>query len=227
MNTIKRHARALVALGFVAAAVATPILFGACTPGDQITASESDVVITAYDNQFNFGVLNTFTVLDTIVELGDSTKGGDQIDHSDDQEILGWIQQGFEKAGYTWVDPSTVDSLNVPDFIIQVGVTTQDFYSVYSYWPGYPAYGWCWYCWGGWYPYYPSTGVSYAYTTGTLITVMTNPHKDPDQANQVVSSPWQGAINGVINDSGSSITSRLQSSINQMFAQSPYLKRVQ
>lgn len=227
MNTIKRHARALLALGFVAAAVATPVLFGACTPGDQITASESDVVITVYDNEFNFGVLNTFTVLDTIVELGDSTQSGDDYDHSNDAAILAQIQQGFENAGYTYVDPSTVDSLNVPDFIVQVGVTTQDFYSVYSYWPGYPGYGWCWYCWGGWYPYYPSSGVSYAYSTGTLVTVMTNPNDYADQGNNVVGSPWQGFINGVTNDTASSIQSRLKTDINQMFVQSPYLKRVQ
>jgi len=221
MNTLKRHARAVIALGFVAAAVATPMIFGACTPGNEITASESDIVLTLYDNEYNFAALNTFTMrLDSVMHLTDDGTDDSNLSRDNDVEILALIQGNFEDRGYTWVDPATIVDGSEVDFVVLVAATTTSFYNIYSTWP---CWGWSWYCGGGWGAGWPSTGVSYAYSTGTLITLMTDPDESPDPQD-FVPTKWQGAINGVLNDTASNVQSRLQRDIDQMFTQSPYLK---
>ena len=110
---------------------------------------------------------------------------------------------------------------NGADFIVLLGATTVDNYYLYL---GYP---WCWYypcCapgWGCWYP--PSVGASYAYTTGTLITLMVNPDTTGVSQNDDSQIMWSGAINGILNDTDEGIQMRLQRDIPQMFSQSPYL----
>ena len=222
MHTIKRHARALFALGLVAAAVATPMIFGACTPGNEITASESDVVITLYDNEYNFAALNNFTMrLDSVMHLTEDGSDDPSLSRDNDTAVLAQIRSNFEARGYTWVDPSTITDGSEIDFAVLVGATSTSFYSIYSAWP---CWGWSWYCGGGgWYGGYPSTGVSYAYSTGTLITLMTDPDESVNPE-EFVPTKWQGAINGILNDTDSNIQQRLTRDIDQMFEQSPYLK---
>jgi hypothetical protein len=221
MNTIKRHARAVIALGFVAAAVTTPMIFGACTPGSEITASESDIVLTLYDNEYNFAALDTFTMrLDSIIHITDTGEDDPSLSRDNDVAILAQIRTEFEDRGYTWVDPATIVDGSEIDFAVLVGATTTSFYNIYSTWP---CWGWSWYCGGGWYGGWPSTGVSYAYSTGTLITLMTDPDESVDPED-FVPTKWQGAINGILNDTSSNVSQRLTRDIDQMFTQSPYLK---
>jgi len=66
-------------------------------------------------------------------------------------------------------------------------------------------------------------GVSYAYTTGTLIVDMADPNK-PNEENKTYPNYWRGVVNGVLDDTESSKVRRFTDSINQLFIQSPYLQ---
>jgi hypothetical protein len=196
------------------------VLYGACTPGSDITASESDVVVTHYDTKYNFGSVKYYAMPDSIVDLtADPDDPGDPLISPDkEQEILSLIRSNFTDRGYVQVD--TNDAVNPPQFAVIVAAQAVDNYSVYSYYPWYP-WGWWGYYW--WY-YPPTVGVSYAYTLGTLFIQMGEfaPY-DPDE-DEPKTAYWMAAQNGVLNDSSSNLENRFTTGINQMFDQSPYLK---
>lgn len=210
-TTTGKRARLAIGFGALFAAAAFPFIFASCAPGNDITASESDVVVTLYDNAFDFNSIKNYFMPDTIVHLsGDSQDDDDpNLDRSNDSFILSEIESQLSALNYVR-QPTTSGA----DFIVSLGATSTDFYSIYSYWP-------CYYCGGCcWYPYYPSTGVSYAYSTGTLIVLMSDVAFDGNDGSAV---HWSSAINGVLNDSASSVRLRLDSTIDQIFEQSPYL----
>ncbi|MEE9602435.1 MAG: DUF4136 domain-containing protein [Thermoguttaceae bacterium] len=214
MNKTGKRMRIVIGVTLIAAAAAFPFIFASCTPGDSITASESDVVATLYDNTFDFNSIKNYFMPDTILHLtGDPDVVDDpNLNRSNDVFIRGEIVRHLADLGYVRVAAGAN-----PDFIVTLGATSTDTYSVYSwypgwYYPGYPSY---------WYPNYGYTSVSYAYTTGTLIVVLADEKADP--ANGLVDVWWNGNLNGVLNDSSVSIRTRLTSGIDQMFEQSPYL----
>jgi hypothetical protein len=195
-------------------------IYGACTPGSEITASESDVVVTQYDTKFGFGSVKHYAMPDTIIDLtADPDKPGDPlISEENEQKILTLVRDEFAKRGYVRVD--TNDTVNPPEFAVIVSAQAVDNYNMYSYSPWSP-YGWWGYYW--WY-YPPTVGVSYAFTLGTLFIQMGEYAPfDPD-AGEPRSAYWMGAQNGVLNDSSSNLEKRYTNGIIQMFDQSPYLK---
>lgn len=195
-------------------------IYGACTPGSQITASQSDVIVTLYNNDFNFGSVKYYAMPDSIVLLtGDPDDPGDPlISPEGEQQILSLVESNFADRGYARVD--TNDAVNPPQFAVVISAQAVDNYNLYSYYPYYP-WGWWGYYW--WY-YPPSVGVSYSFTSGTLFIQM-GPFAsfDPDSSS-AKSAYWMGIQNGVLNDTSSSLKSRFTNGINQMFEQSPYLK---
>jgi hypothetical protein len=107
--------------------------------------------------------------------------------------------------------------------IVPSGIISKNV-SVY-YWYPYPGYGWGWgypgYGWG--YPgYYPPVPYYSSYTTGTLRMEMFNPNDirvvKGDTINPVY---WTAGINGILS---SNTTTRITSTIDQAFKQSPYLQ---
>jgi len=192
-------------------------LYGACTPGNEITASESDVVVTHFDTKFDFGTVKYYSMPDTVIELtADPDKPGDPLlSEENEQKILALVEDEFLKRGYVKVD--TNDTVNPPEFGVVVSAQAVDNYSIYSYPSG--CY-WGYYCW-----YYPPTiGASYAFTLGTLFIQMGEfAHFDPDDSDSKTAY-WMGAQNGVLNDTSANLERRFRDGIKQMFEQSPYLK---
>jgi hypothetical protein len=229
VSTMRRLVRkrwtTVFSVGLAGCVAAALLALASCTPGSEITVQESDVVATLYDSNVNFGAIKTFAMPDSIVAL--DSPDTPREDTSNDDEILSLIAANLETRGYTRVEES---SPTPPDVMILVGVTTGTQWYYDSYYPWYPGWGWYggWSWWGYWgagyggyYP--PYGGVSYAYSTGTLLVAMA----DPNEANiedKTIPVYWFGAINGVLDDTKASLENRVEDSINQMFQQSPYLK---
>jgi hypothetical protein len=212
---MKRRAHVLVP---VVVLIVAAVYLGACTPGSEITASESDVVVTVYDNKFNFGAALNYAMPDSIFHLtGDEDNpDSDLISRENDAEILALVESNFEKRGYTKVDPTAN-----PDFQVLVAVTAVEVWGVYSYYPWTPWYpGYPWY---GWY-YPPTVGASYQYTLGTLVIQMGEFFEDIPGEGETPAAYWMAAINGVMDDTAQNRERRLTDGINQSFTQSPYLK---
>lgn len=225
LNTGRKRLRSLSPVILLVIGIAASFLLSSCTPESDLPTPESDVVITLYNQQVDFGAITTFAMPDTIIHLvaeGDS----DQLSRKYDQAILSLIATNLEARGYVRIDEGSPD---VPDVLVLAGASALEFWYWYSYYPGddwswYPGWGW----WGG-YPGWdwsyppPSYGPAYAYTLGTLFVTMVDPNK-PDAGNTMITTCWLGVCNGLLNPAGPSKLARLSDSINQLFTQSPYLR---
>jgi hypothetical protein len=213
---LSRRAFLLVPLGLLLIAA----VYGACTPGSEITVAESDVVLTLFDKDFNFGAVKTYAMPDSIYHFtGDPDTSGPAGKY--DQDMLALIESNFEKRGYTRVaDPGTT----TPDFSVVVAAVETETWNVYSYYPWNPWYPWYPY-WGWYYP--PYYGTSYAFTLGTLIIQMGEFAENPPDDEAQKTAYWYAAANGVLDDTEKNLVRRFTDSINQAFDQSPYLKSEQ
>ena len=219
-NTSRRSRHRVLVLVAVSLGAAS-LALSSCTPGSELTAQQSDVVVTIRNPNVDFGAIKTYVMPDTIVHIVAEGED-DNISRKYDEAILDLIAANFGARGYERIDE---DPQNPPDALVLVSVTTIDYWYWYSYPPGgwwgwYPGWGW----WGG-YPGWgyppPGWGTSYAYTTGTLFVDMVDPEETEDEE---VLLYWEGVCNGILSSSESSNVSRFTDSINQMFEQSPYLR---
>lgn len=205
--------------------LSTFLLFCGCYPQENVNTSEYDIVVTNYNQNFNFNSLSSFALPDSIVLISDQTTATTPVflNKATTTLILNQIATNLTNMG--WINKSN-DTANASVIILPTvfQTTTVNYYYPYSYWgwyyPGYyPGYGWGYpgYGYGG----YPMTS---SYQTGSLLMQMT--YRNGIEAGSVPIL-WTGLINGLINSGGStstsSVNSRIVTDINQAFTQSPYL----
>ena len=201
----------------------------ACYPGDgPQNVQDVDVVLTMYDEDVNFASFQTWAMPDTVLHLSsDTLENIIELPRVHDDLILDLVASNMAAAGYTReLDPQT----NGADLIMLVGAIGVERTEYWVY------YDW-WYYWGyypGWgYPGYPSYGPGYGYyyppayvgsTTfeqGSVVLTLVDPSQGDGERIPVV---WTGAVAGLLSES-SVPESRITSTINQAFTQSPYLGR--
>ena len=198
----------------------TFLLLCGCYPQENGYVNEYDLVATNYDKEFNFSANKTYALPDSIVLVSEQTLSGEPVfvDHATATLILNQIRTNLNNYGWTETDSLSAAIVLLPSAFKNTNVY---YYYDWSYWgwyyPGYfPGYGWGYPGYG--YPYPVAT----SYQTGTLFMQMT--YKAGIEASSVP-VVWTGVINGLLNSGGSSsVNSRITSTINQAFTQSPYLK---
>ena len=213
--------------------VSIPVLFFSCYPGGIEYYNETDIVVTQYDDNFDFASNQNYFMPDTIHHVVEEGKE-DDVDRSYDDEILAKIASHMATAGYTRfesdeiADSILVDSANV---VLTVVVTSTE-YSGIGYIPGgggwwgwYPGWGWG----GGYYPgypWYPGYGwgypYSYSYSTGSLFIEMID-EDGIDHFDEVLPVTWQATINGLLSGDAENMQWRVDRAIDQCFEQSQYL----
>jgi hypothetical protein len=198
----------------------------ACYPGGATDVADFDLVITLYDENFDYSALETYAMPDSVKEFPDSTQ---TIDPTTEQLILQLVADNMAKYGYKRIitpDTNVVDS--IPDVVVLCRALTQDYaafttYPWWGYWGG-------WY--GGWYPPYPGWGWGYppggvsvsTFTVGALLIDMAPGRPDPDdEAAETLQGVWGAGMNGVLSNSLQADQARLKEMINRAFEQSPYL----
>ena len=218
--TIKLHTILTHGLAFSAVL----LLLAGCYPKGPEYYSDLDLTITDYDQDYydKFGQQKTYWMADTVEYI---TNIEDSEIHPDDVELLlAEIAANLEAAGY---DRVSVTDPPVPDFVITVSVIASKYTGV-GWVPGYPCYpGWGWGCgWGGYYPPYWGGYYAYSYTTGSVITNWFDPQEPPVSEDGEEFQPvhWVATFNGLVSSSRDNNATRIQSSINQAFKQSPYIK---
>ncbi|HEX5132421.1 MAG TPA: DUF4136 domain-containing protein [Candidatus Krumholzibacteria bacterium] len=199
-------------VALVAAGLAVVAVLGSCYPGDELTISESDVVITTFDGATDFETIGSYALADSIIHLvPDGEK--DNISRAYDAMMLATIRSNMAALGFSEeADPANADVL------IVTAVSSSEYTTYYSY---SPCYYYCWYYPypPGWGWYYPSTVGSYNYTVGTIFVNMTR-RVDPNTADRLP-VVWVAALNGLADKNSNA--SRIKAGINQAFAQSKYL----
>jgi hypothetical protein len=198
MRSFKR-VRSLAPILAVVLACGAATLVASCYPGDSLTVSEADVVVTTFDNAVDFADLTNYALVDSVYHLvGD---GKDEISRAYDAQMLAQVRSNMDGLGFT-----EVADTNAADVILVMAVTTTEYRGYYSY-------GCYYYC--GW--YYPPYWGSYTYTIGTILINMAR--RDPGASRVPVA--WLAALNGYSDKNSNG--QRIKSGINQAFAQSKYL----
>ena len=200
--------------------IAIPLAMFSCYPGGLEYYSDSDIVVTNYDEGFNFSQNKLYFMPDTIHYLDDDA------DRSDEAAIVSLIATNMDDAGYTRLkNPSIPDSVLVDSAnVVLLTIVTSTTYSGGGWWGGcYPYWGWgC-----GYYPGYPWYGggyYTYSYSTGTLIMEMA--YEDGiNLVEEIVPIVWDSKINGLLSSNAANISTRIANTINQAFVQSPYLSQ--
>lgn len=187
-----------------------------CYPGEINSVTELDLVLTHYDTSHVWVAPASFYLADTVVHLTDTsdTNNNLTLSRAYDSLILAETAKGLLDYGYTQVDSSLADY-----YVIVSGVAVKT-WTVDVYYPYYP-YGW-YGGWGWYYPYYPYYDVD-SYETGTLFLDMYD-RTAADSVQQLLPRPWVGVLNGLMGTTASVTETRLQTTIRQAYAQSPYLK---
>jgi len=198
-----------------------------CYPGGAEYTSDTDIVITNYNPNFDFGAVKTYYLADSVSYI---LPEGQEADHSLDSYIISEMENNFANLGWDRVDSTYTEEPDVAVTLTAIKVTNYNIYTI----PWYPGWGWGWYWkssdeanyWGypgyGWgYPWYGGTYVT-SYEVGTLVWYLFDPD-NVDEENEVIYLEWQGAVNGVVGSSASSTKSRITNGIVQGFRQSPYL----
>ena len=215
-------ARSFVRL--LAATVATTVFMPACYASDynNVAPDLPGVVITVVDQGPALASARTFALPDTIVEV---PLGSNTIDHSSDHQIianvrahmvgLGWQDVGFNPAARPDVVLLVADNTR-----IQTGVAYVDWFGAWGYLPYWgPSVN------GGWTWGVPAGAVPYAFQAGTILITMLDRRADIPTL-QRIPLLWAAGIDGVVTNAAST-TERALVGVDQGFAQSPYLRRVQ
>jgi hypothetical protein len=186
-------------------------LLASCYPKGPDTVTDLDIVVTTYDDTYDFKAQNTYAIPDKIVNgitisQGDTTY--EYVSLSVGNSILAEINDQMSSYGWTQVD---IDAN--PDMLFMPGVitTTNYFYSDWYNWWYSDFYYWNW--------YYPPYYTASSYTTGSLIMVLANPN-EADLIN-ASEAKWVGVCNGILSSSGN--VSVVTNAVAQAFAQSEYL----
>jgi hypothetical protein len=193
---------------------------------DAIVNVPTAVVRTVKDPSFNFANLRTFAMPDTVAHLVPLTGTPLVVSREFDRTVLDQVHANLISRGYTEVANPV---RTAPDFLVLVGATAAtnyDLYATYSWYPYYSTYsGLLWYAPGfssSWtlaYPFYSSVGVT-SFDRGTyLVTIVPTVTVNP-LAKQI-SAEWAGTATA-LTDAGAT-TATVQSAIDEMFTQSPYL----
>jgi len=202
-------------------------MLAGCYPDKLDYVEEYDMAGTLYDEEADFSSYVTFHLIDTVMHLTEDGEDDPSLSREHDEFILETIRQNMFDYGYTEI--ASPDSLSMPDLEILTSAMSQDFYTYYSYWYDYWGYysGWGWWYpgWGGWYPGYPwYPGYVSSYSTGSLIVEILDTDV-PQDLSERPSMVWAGIVNGLLYGNKANVRARLETQINQLFEQSPYLQQ--
>jgi hypothetical protein len=194
------------------------LLMWACYPSSPSNVTDTDLVFTFYNSQFNFGTIRTYALPNTVFDLEGST----EVTHEYDALILSEVDTKLSNLGYI---KELTPEQNGADVVVVVSVSKQtrvyaDF-AWYSYWGSWP--GWAY--WGpwdsGWGIDYPWARTS-IFSAGSIFIEIVDP-KAKNSPNKKLPARWAGVINGLLVSGGTVTSTQIANDIDQCFAQSPYL----
>ena len=180
------------------------------------------LVYTAPAKDADFSDYTTFDIADSLLVIGQSAKP----EYSQSNNALALIQAfrtNMEKLGYIYT-PDNPDA----DLGIQLTymIKTDRFLQYYNdpyWWLDYPGY-WSPGYWGDWYGFYYPRPMVYSYSTNALLADMVDltAEQGDGKSLEII---WSVYIGGPAGPNVSYDVQRMKDSINQAFAQSPYLKK--
>ncbi len=189
-----------------------------CTkdPLKDMTEEESRIYITNRDSSANFSSYKTYSLADSVSLIDNGRYAGREAS-SWDVQVTSAVAAALNARGYTRVDRTASPDLGIN--VSRVYNTSTNVVNLGDYYGGYGGY-YDPYYWGysGYDYYFPSSYGVYQ-STEALLSVDILDLKNAS-TNGKIKGIWNGAIRG----EGIFSTSNVQSGIQALFNQSPYLK---
>lgn len=176
-------------------------------------------VATQYYPEADFQEYATYYVPDSINVASNDKDDPNSISDARAKEVLAEIRKNMTDRGYKLVSTKDSADLGIPVTLFKTtGLVSSGYYP--GYWWGYPGYpgGGFWGCPGCGY-WYPWPGVTYSYTTGTLIIEFLDLKNSSDEQITII---WNSVMGDVYNTSQP--TAEAIDAVNQSFVQSPYIQ---
>lgn len=188
------------------------LLFGCSNdPLSDITYEDSQVFFTNHDKDVDFKDYQSFSIVDSVYVSSNQGEGTSLTET--DRSMINRMIQNMQQMGYDYVGPD-----DDPDVGITIQLVDNRYLNLVQvpmggYWGGY------WGGYGGWGmgmpSYYSYQQVQEIYWIINMLDL-----KNPDTANQKLKVIWNAQIRG----EGLYQTSLVPAMVDNVFAQSPYLK---
>lgn len=200
-------------------AAAGALLVSSCRkdPLKDMTAEESRIYVTNYDEEADFSSYKTFSIVDSVAVIS-NREGATKELTSYDQALLANLKASMQSRGYTLVDKGAK-----PDLAMNVtridNTTTQVGYDP-GYWAGWPGY-WDTGYWGypGWNYWFPSYYTVFQYNEKSVAVDLVDLKNAASHGNQLTAI-WNAQLRGTGVWNGNNLDSMLKA----VFDQSQYLK---
>ena len=205
-------------IGWVLLTISTLVMSSSCSkdPLKDMTEEESRIYITNHDSTVNFNSYKTYSIADSVSLIDNGRFAGREIT-SWDLQVISTIQNVMNSRGYTRVDRSQNPDIGIN--ISRVFNTSTNVVDLSNYWNYYGGYYDPFYWgYGGYDYYFPPTYGVYQSTEAALSIDML------DLKNASGSQTIKGVWNGLIRGEGIFKSSNVQSQVQALFDQSPYLK---
>lgn len=198
--------------------VAMIITVGSCTkdPLKNMSEDESRIYITNHDSTINFNNYKTYSIADSVLVIDNGSVVGRQA-NAWDVQMISALKSAMAARGYVQVDRSQNPDLGVN--ASRVFNTSTNVVDLSDYWSSYGSY-YDPYYWGyGGYDYYYPPVYGYYQSTEAAFSIDLLDLKNASSA-QTIKVIWNGLIRG----EGIFNTNNVQSQVQALFNQSPYLK---
>jgi hypothetical protein len=184
-------------------------------PLSNMTEDESRIYITNRDSTVNFNLYKTYSIVDSVALIDNNRLAGTEAT-SWDRQVVDAVQSAMNARGYVKVNRTQNPDLGIN--ISRVYNTTTNLVDLSSYYGSYGGY-YDPYYWGysGYNYYFPTYG--YYQNTEAALSIDILDLKNAS-GTQTIKGVWSGVVRG----EGIFRTSNVQSQIQALFDQSPYLK---
>lgn len=205
-------------IGFTLLSLVTIFTVSSCSknPLKNMTEPESRIYITNHDSTANFNSYKTYSIVDSVSLISNNQFAGREATNWDLQ-VINTIQNAMNSRGFVKVSRNQKPDLGIN--VSRVYSTTTSVVDLSAYWGGYSSY-YDPYYWGySGYGYYfpPDYGIYQSTEAALSIDIL-------DLKNASGTQTIRGVWNGLVRGSGIFNTSNVQSQIQALFDQSPYLK---
>lgn len=203
----------------LSALAVTAVLFSSCRkePLNDMTAEESRIYVTNYDEQADFTTFKTFSIVDSVAVIS-NREGSKKELTAYDQQLLAQLKSQMQGRGFTLVDKAAK-----PDIAMNVSRIDNTSTSIgYNpgYWSGWPGY-WDAGYWGypGWNYWFPSYYSVFRYNEKSVAIDLVDLKNAKEGSNQLTAI-WNAMLRGT----GVWNSNNLDAMVKALFDQSQYLK---
>jgi hypothetical protein len=205
-------------IGFGLLTLSAVVLLASCAkdPLKNMSDEESRIYITNHDSTINFNSYKTYSIADSVLVIDNGRVAGKQA-NTWDLQMVSAIQNAMNARGYVKVTRTQNPDIGLN--VSRVFNTSTNIVDLSSYWNSYGGY-YDPYYWGyGGYDYYYPPAYGYYQSTEAALSVDMLDLRNASSS-QTIRAIWTGLIRG----QGIFNTSNVQSQVQALFDQSPYLK---